>query len=97
MIEFCYTSLMKKTYAYNHQPIHFNFEQSIDRFFVEEIPLFEFTNKGSNLILKIKKSDMSTFKLITVIAKATGLEQRNIGYAGLKDKKCHNGSIHLYS
>jgi len=77
---------MKKTYAYNHQPIHFNFEQSIDRFFVEEIPLFEFTNKGSNLILKIKKSDMSTFKLITVIAKATGLEQRNIGYAGLKDK-----------
>jgi len=77
---------MKRTYAYNHQPIHFNFEQSIDRFFVEEIPLFDFANKGSNLVLKIKKSDMSTFKLITVIAKATGLGQRNIGYAGLKDK-----------
>jgi len=77
---------MKKIYAYNHQPIHFNFEQSIERFFVEEIPLFDFTNKGSNLILKIKKSDMSTFKLITVIAKATKLEHRDIGYAGLKDK-----------
>lgn len=77
---------MKKTYAYNHQPIHFNFEQSIDRFFVEEVPLFEFSNKGSNLIIKIKKSDMSTFKLINVISKATKLEHRNIGYAGLKDK-----------
>lgn len=29
---------------------------------------------------------MSTWKLITVLAKATGLEERDIGYAGLKDK-----------
>jgi tRNA pseudouridine13 synthase len=77
---------MKKTYAYNHKPINFNFAQTIERFFVEEIPLFKFVDKGSNLILKIKKTDMSTFKLITVIAKATQLEQRDIGYAGLKDK-----------
>jgi len=77
---------MNKTYAYNHKPIPFNFAQTIERFFVEEIPLFKFADKGSNLILKIRKSDMSTFKLITVIAKATQLEQRDIGYAGLKDK-----------
>ncbi len=77
---------MRKTYAYSHAPIAFDFEQTIERFFVEEIPLFKFADKGSNLILKIKKTDMSTFKLITVIAKATGLEQRDIGYAGLKDK-----------
>ncbi|NOZ90596.1 MAG: tRNA pseudouridine(13) synthase TruD [Epsilonproteobacteria bacterium] len=77
---------MKKTYAYNQNPINFNFAQTVDRFLVEEIPLFEFANKGSYLILKIRKSDMSTFKLITVISKATKLEQRDIGYAGLKDK-----------
>jgi len=77
---------MKKTYAYSHEPLPFDFKQTIQRFFVEEIPLFKFADKGSNLILKIKKSDMSTFKLITVIAKATQLEQRDIGYAGLKDK-----------
>jgi len=77
---------MRKTYAYAHSSIAFDFEQTIERFFVEEIPLFRFSDKGSNLILKIKKTDMSTFKLITVIAKATGLEQRDIGYAGLKDK-----------
>ena len=77
---------MKKTYAYNHKPINFDFAQTIERFFVEEIPLFKFADRGSNLILKIKKTDMSTFKLITVIAKATQLEHRDIGYAGLKDK-----------
>jgi tRNA pseudouridine13 synthase len=77
---------MKKIYAYNHQPIYFDFKQSSDRFYVEEIPLFKFTNRGSNLILKIKKSNISTFKLITVLAKATNLEYRDIGYAGLKDK-----------
>ncbi len=77
---------MNKTYAYNHKPIPFNFAQTIERFFVEEVPLFKFVDKGSNLILKIRKSDMSTFKLITVIAKATQLEHRDIGYAGLKDK-----------
>jgi len=75
-----------KYYAYTHTPISFNFEQTIERFFVEEIPLYSFTGTGNFLILKVKKTDMSTWKLITVLAKATGLEERDIGYAGLKDK-----------
>ncbi len=75
-----------KTYAYTHTPIKFDFQQTIDRFFVEEIPLYPPTGKGNYLYLKIKKSDMSTWKLVTVLAKATGLEERDIGYAGLKDK-----------
>ncbi|MGB5505710.1 MAG: tRNA pseudouridine(13) synthase TruD [Sulfurovum sp.] len=75
-----------KTYAYNHTPLKFDFKQTIERFFVEEIPLYTFTGTGNYLILKIKKTDMSTWKLITVLAKATGLEERDIGYAGLKDK-----------
>ncbi len=75
-----------KIYAYNHDPIPFDFEQTVDRFFVEEIPLYRFSGHGNNLILKIKKHDMSTWKLIHVISKATGLSEREIGYAGLKDK-----------
>jgi len=75
-----------KTYAYNHTPLKFDFKQTVERFFVEEIPLYSFTGTGNYLILKIKKTDMSTWKLITVLAKATGLEERDIGYAGLKDK-----------
>jgi tRNA pseudouridine13 synthase len=75
-----------KNYAYTHSPLHFNFEQTVERFFVEELPLFTPTNTGNFLILKILKKDMSTWKLITVLAKATGLAERDIGYAGLKDK-----------
>ena len=75
-----------KTYAYNHTPLLFDFKQTIERFFVEEIPLYPATGTGNYLHLKIKKTDMSTWKLITVLAKATGLEERDIGYAGLKDK-----------
>ena len=83
-----YTSNMNhiKTYAYDHTQLHFNFKQTVERFFVEEIPLYTFTGTGNYLILKIKKTDMSTWKLITVLAKATGLKERDIGYAGLKDK-----------
>ncbi len=75
-----------KIYAYNHTPLSFDFKQTIERFFVEEIPLYTSTGTGNYLILKIKKTDMSTWKLITVLAKATGLQERDIGYAGLKDK-----------
>jgi len=75
-----------KTYAYNHTPLSFDFEQTIERFFVEEIPLYNFSGTGNYLVLKIQKTDMSTWKLITVLAKATGLAERDIGYAGLKDK-----------
>jgi tRNA pseudouridine13 synthase len=75
-----------KNYAYSHTPLKFDFKQTIERFFVEELPLYSFTGTGNYLILKIKKTDMSTWKLITVLAKATGLQERDIGYAGLKDK-----------
>ena len=75
-----------KIYAYNHIPLKFDFKQTIERFFVEEIPLYTFTGTGNYLVLKIRKTDMSTWKLITVLAKATGLQERDIGYAGLKDK-----------
>jgi len=75
-----------KNYAYSHTPLKFDFQQTIERFFVEEIPLYTFSGTGNFLILKLKKTDMSTWKLITVLAKATGLQERDIGYAGLKDK-----------
>ncbi len=75
-----------KTYAYTHTPLSFDFKQTVERFFVEEIPLYTPTGTGNYLYLKIQKTDMSTWKLITVLAKATGLQERDIGYAGLKDK-----------
>lgn len=75
-----------KTYTYDHHPIYFDFQQTVERFFVEEIPLYPLSGFGNYLILKLKKTDMSTWKLIHVISQATGLTERDIGYAGLKDK-----------
>jgi len=87
MSGFGYNTLMNHThYAYDHAPISFDFKQTVERFFVEEIPLYQFTGSGNHLILKIKKTDMSTWKLITVLAKAAGVSDKEIGYAGLKDK-----------
>jgi len=72
--------------TYNHSTIEFDFKQTTDRFFVREVPLHNFSKKGSYLILKIQKQDMSTSKLITVIASSAKCNTNEIGYAGLKDK-----------
>lgn len=72
--------------AYFNEPIRFQFCQSVDTFFVEEYLPFKPADRGRFLLLKIKKQNMSTFKLISVIKSATGVDERDIGYAGLKDK-----------
>jgi len=46
-----------KTYAYNHSPLTFDFKQTIERFYVEEVPLYPSTGTGNYLILKIKKTE----------------------------------------
>jgi tRNA pseudouridine13 synthase len=38
-----------KIYAYNHTPLQFDFKQTIERFFVEEIPLYSSTGTGNYL------------------------------------------------
>ncbi len=76
----------ERIYAYDHAAIPFEFRQSVERFHVEEILLDRFAGSGNYIVFKIKKEDMSTWKLVHVLAKSTGLEERDIGYAGLKDK-----------
>jgi len=75
-----------KTYAYSHTPISFDFQQSVERFHVEELPLFEPSGRGEFLLLDIKKYDLSTWRLLNIFKEATGADDREIGYAGLKDK-----------
>jgi len=75
-----------KTFAYTHDPIPFHFTQSIERFFVEETPLFKPSGRGDFLLLDIKKYDLSTWRLLNIFKDATGASDREIGYAGLKDK-----------
>jgi tRNA pseudouridine13 synthase len=64
----------------------FIFNPTSRDFIVDEIPLYEFTGEGEHLILHVRKKDMTTWEMVTAIAKYCKIKQRDIGYAGLKDK-----------
>ena len=65
---------------------NFIFNPTSRDFIVDEIPLYEFTGEGEHLIVHVRKKDMTTWEMITAIAKYCKIKQRDIGYAGLKDK-----------
>lgn len=64
----------------------FVFNPSSRDFIVDEVPLYEFTGDGEHLILHIRKKDLTTWEMIAAIANYLGIKQKEIGYAGLKDK-----------
>ena len=72
---------------YTHTPINFHFNKNSDNFFVEELPLYNFAHTGEWLMLKVRKKGLTTQEMIRKISSATGIKQRDIGYAGLKDKE----------
>ena len=65
---------------------NFIFNPTSRDFIVDEIPLYEFTGEGEHLIVHVRKKDMTTWEMISAIAKYCKIKQRDIGYAGLKDK-----------
>jgi len=65
---------------------NFIFNPTSRDFIVDEIPLYEFTGEGEHLIIHIRKKDMTTWEMISALAKYLKIKQRDIGYAGLKDK-----------
>lgn len=77
---------MDRFYSLTHAPIDFHFKQSIRDFVVDEIPLYPFTGQGEHLILHVRKKGLSTWDLVSLLAKHLGIKSREIGYAGLKDK-----------
>ncbi len=77
---------MDRFYYLNHSGIDFHFRQNARDFTVEEVPLYEFSNEGDHLVLFVRKKELSTHELIAILAKYLGIKNRDIGYAGLKDK-----------
>jgi tRNA pseudouridine13 synthase len=65
---------------------NFIFNPTSRDFIVDEIPLYEFTGEGEHLIVHVRKKDMTTWEMVSAIAKYCKIKQRDIGYAGLKDK-----------
>ncbi|EEO26632.1 tRNA pseudouridine(13) synthase TruD [Helicobacter winghamensis] len=77
---------MNLSFAYTHSPIEFYFRQSPRDFVVEEVPLYPFNGDGMHLVLKIRKKNLTTFELLKILSNHLGIKEKDIGYAGLKDK-----------
>lgn len=77
---------MDRFYSLGHSSIDFHFRQTPRDFVVEEVPLYDFSGEGEHLVLFIRKKGLSTLELVAAIAKYLGIKQKEIGYAGLKDK-----------
>lgn len=77
---------MDRFYSLKHSAIDFHFKQTPRDFVVEELPLYEFSGEGEHLVLFVRKKSLSTLELISIIAKYLGIKNKEIGYAGLKDK-----------
>ena len=77
---------MDRFYSLAHASIDFHFRQSPRDFVVDEIPLYEFSQEGEHLILHVRKKSLSTTEMVGVIARYLGIKNKDIGYAGLKDK-----------
>jgi tRNA pseudouridine13 synthase len=76
---------MQREYLEDKETIYFKFEQNQDDFIVDEIGL-DFKGKGNFLILRVKKTELTTWDMIAEFAKFLDIEAQKIGYAGLKDK-----------
>jgi len=59
---------------------------SPEDFVVEEIPAYEPTGEGTHLFLRFEKKGLTTDAAVRAITKALGIEMRDVGIAGMKDK-----------
>ena len=76
----------KRNFIQTHKIIPFTFRQNKYDFIVTELPSADFGDKGTYIILKIKKVFMTTWELLSYISEKLNIDEHKIGYAGLKDK-----------
>ncbi len=71
----------------NTQGIGGHLRERHEDFLVEEIPLYEPSGEGEHVYLFVEKQGLATLELARLIARHFGVRQRDVGYAGLKDKR----------
>jgi tRNA pseudouridine13 synthase len=62
------------------------FVPSVDRFVVEEIPAYAPSGEGEHTYLWIEKRGLTTMEAVRLLASALGVDGRDLGYAGQKDR-----------
>ncbi|WP_163534534.1 tRNA pseudouridine(13) synthase TruD [Helicobacter suis] len=77
----------KRFFASTHAPISFYFKKCSRDFSVQEEPLYPFSGQGDHAILKVRKKDLSTLEMLSLLAGVSGAKIKEFGYAGLKDKQ----------
>jgi len=63
------------------------FVSSPETFFVEEIPAYSPCGEGDHTYLWIEKKDLTTFDAVGKVAAVLGVQARDVGYAGMKDRR----------
>jgi hypothetical protein len=55
-------------------------------FVVDEVPLYPQSGAGEHLYVRIEKRSYTTPAMVRAVTRAAGVDERDVGYAGLKDK-----------
>jgi tRNA pseudouridine13 synthase len=63
------------------------FKREVDDFCVDEDLGFELSGSGEHLCVQIRKTGVATPQVVRALARAAGVREQDIGYAGLKDRQ----------
>ena len=63
------------------------FVSSPETFFVEEISAYSPCGEGDHTYLWIEKRDLTTLDAVAKVAAVLGVQARDVGYAGMKDRR----------
>jgi tRNA pseudouridine13 synthase len=63
-----------------------SFTSTVETFLVEEIPAYLPSGAGEHTFLWIEKRDLTTSEAVRRVARICGVDARDVGYAGMKDR-----------
>ncbi len=55
-------------------------------FVVDEVPLYPQSGEGEHCYVRVEKRGFTTPAMVRAVTRAAGVDERDVGYAGLKDK-----------
>lgn len=72
--------------AHGAPVLHGRYREAAADFQVTELPAFEADGAGEHLLLTLTKRGMNTAHAVRLIAEWAGVQERDVGFAGLKDR-----------
>jgi tRNA pseudouridine13 synthase len=67
-------------------PIDARIGETPEDFVVDEVPLYAPSGTGEHWYVRIEKRGFTTPAMVRAVTRAAGVDERDVGYAGLKDK-----------